>query len=335
MSHARSRIERIRGAVFGGSASARGSATLQGMRALCVCAVLFVLTADAQQDAGEPEAVADREVTLELSPGQARPGDLVSVTLRSVAGRGCPTAMLDGRPLQFFRIPTGCRAFIGLPVELTPGTLSVTVQRDATGDDTGSGEATEPASVTLGTLEILPANFNVRELTVSRKFTEPAPAAKRRMRADQAAFDAAYDQPFSPPKFSQPFVWPMQTQVTAPFGDLRTFNGKKQSQHYGIDLDGNIGDPVTAANDGVVVMARDNYASGQTVLLSHGAGLYTAYFHFSKIDVREGQKVKAGQRIGRVGKTGRVTGPHLHFAVKVNGLYVDPASLMRVDVSAR
>jgi len=116
--------------------------------------------------------------------------------------------------------------------------------------------------------------------------------------------------------------------MTAPFGDLRLFNGKAQSQHFGLDLDGRVGDPIEAANDGAVVMVRPCYASGNTVIVDHGGGLYTMYFHLSHFEVKEGQKVARGQLLGLVGRTGRVTGPHLHFSVKVDGLYVDGATVL-------
>jgi len=91
-----------------------------------------------------------------------------------------------------------------------------------------------------------------------------------------------------------------------------------------------VGDPVSAANDGTVVLARSCYASGNTVVIHHGGGLFTAYFHLSKIQVTSGKKVARGDRIGLVGKTGRVTGPHLHWAAKVRDLYVNPESLLRL-----
>ncbi len=121
--------------------------------------------------------------------------------------------------------------------------------------------------------------------------------------------------------------------ITAPFGDRRTFNGNTQSQHYGIDLDGKTGAPIVAANDGTVVLIRDCYTSGNTVIVHHGAGLYSLYFHLSKFLVKEGAKVKRGQRLGLVGRTGRVTGPHLHWSMKVGDLYVDPASILRLPLA--
>ena len=102
----------------------------------------------------------------------------------------------------------------------------------------------------------------------------------------------------------------------------------KPSQHYGLDLAGRVGAPIAAANAGRVVLVRDCWASGRTVVLWHGAGLYTTYFHLSRTLVPEGAHVARGQRIGLVGKTGRVSGPHLHWGVKVGDLYVDPRSVL-------
>ena len=127
------------------------------------------------------------------------------------------------------------------------------------------------------------------------------------------------------------FAWPRQDRITAPYGDLRTYNGKKQSQHFGNDIGGDSGTPVSAANAGTVVMTRDNFASGNTVLVHHGAGLYTAYFHLSAMEVKEGERVERGQLLGKVGNTGRVTGPHLHWGVKVDDLWVDGQTLLKLD----
>ncbi len=112
------------------------------------------------------------------------------------------------------------------------------------------------------------------------------------------------------------------------------FNGKKQSQHYGTDLAGAVGEPVLAAHDGVVALVRDCFASGKSIAIAHGAGLFSVYFHLSGFTVQSGDRVVRGQQIGKVGATGRVTGPHLHFGVKVVETYVDPDSVYRLAFGA-
>jgi murein DD-endopeptidase MepM/ murein hydrolase activator NlpD len=151
------------------------------------------------------------------------------------------------------------------------------------------------------------------------------------MRRDQAAFGTAFAQPFEPPLFSSSFAPPRDAEVTGRFGDKRLFNGRLQSQHYGEDVSGSVGAPVLAINDGRAVLVRDCYASGRSVVVWHGAGLYSVYFHLSRFQVKPGETVRRGQRIGRVGKSGRVTGPHLHWGTKLGGLYVDPRSVLRLD----
>jgi murein DD-endopeptidase MepM/ murein hydrolase activator NlpD len=255
--------------------------------------------------------------TLEIAPESPRPGDPVVVTVR-----GCSDASgtLGPRTLHFYALAGGARALTGLPVEQEPGDLIV---------DVACG-----ASHLKQTLTVQPAAWRVREreLKVAKGFVAPSARQQRRMDEDKHAFEAAWAQPFGPPLFKTGFAAPRKANITAPFGDKRMFNGKLESQHYGTDFDGKVGAPIVAANAGRVVMARENFASGRTVIIDHGAGLLTAYFHMSKIEVKQGQIVKRGQRLGKVGKTGRVTGPHLHFAAHVDGLYVDPETLLKLEL---
>ncbi|AGC44433.1 M23 peptidase domain-containing protein [Myxococcus stipitatus DSM 14675] len=289
---------------------------------------LALLALGASAQAAEPSsatpvavAVAQARPQLSLHPGSARPGDPVMVAVRGLAGM--PTGTLAGRPLKFFAWGEGFLAVTGLSVELAPGSAMVHVEAPAL----AGGAPVELA----GTLDVVEPGYPARELKVSGKYVEPPASVRTRIAADKRAFAAAFDQPFSSPHFAQNFVRPRQDRITAPFGDKRTFNGKLSSQHFGVDLDGDPGAPVMASNEGTVVMTRDNYAAGKTVLIHHGADLYTSYFHLSRIHVKNGAKVTQGQRIGEVGSTGRVTGPHLHWGVKVGGRWVDGESLLRLD----
>ena len=261
---------------------------------------------------------------LSLQPASARPGDPVLVTVKGV--EQAPTGTLGERALHFYATRDGFQAITGLTVEQPLGMLPVTVSVPG-GDDAGS-------TVLTGSLRVVAPGWPTRTLKVASKYIQPPPEVEARMKEDQAAYDAAFAQPFSPLLFTHGFAWPRPEHITAPFGDLRTFNGQKQSQHYGTDLKGATGDPIRAANAGTVVMRRENYASGNTVLLYHGAGLYTAYFHMSAFAVKEGERVERGQLLGKVGGTGRVTGPHLHWGVKVDGLWVDGQTLLKLDLAS-
>lgn len=257
---------------------------------------------------------------LEIQPGKARPGDLILIRVRGVSLP--PSGKLGSHELVFVTSDSGFWALAPLELEQPAGELEVSI-------NSASGDAPDPQI--SGTVTVIEPNFNRRELSVANRYVNPSAKERRRLAEDQAAFDRAYDQPPLPPMFTQNFRWPRQSGVTAHYGDLRLFNGAKESQHYGVDLDGRTGAPVFAANDGKVVLARRCFASGNSVVIHHGAGLFTAYYHLSRMRVEVGQKVHQGQQIGAVGKTGRVTGPHLHWAVKVDNLYVDPESLLRLN----
>ena len=258
---------------------------------------------------------------ITLQPAAARPGDPVLVHVRGTAQP--PTGTLGERPLRFYPARDGFQALTGLPVEQPLGEATVKVTLPAQGE-AAPGELTQ-------TLKVVAPGWPTRTLKVAGQFIKPPPEVEARMAEDQAAFTSAFAQPFAPPFFGENFAWPRQDKRTAPYGDLRTFNGKKQSQHFGTDIRGAVGTPVYAANAGAVVMRRENYAAGNTVLVYHGAGLFTAYFHLSAFAVQEGDRVERGQLLGKVGGTGRVTGPHLHWGVKVQDLWVDGETLLKLD----
>jgi len=262
-------------------------------------------------------------LTVNVIPPRARPGDAVLVVVGGT--KGPPTASVAGRALAFYQVPDGFAAVAGLPVETPAGRLPVTVSPPE-----AAGARREPVEAAL---EISAPAFAHRELRVEGRFVAPPPAdIQKRIDEDRAAFADAFAQPPSPPLFATPFTWPRRARVTARFGEERTLNGVKPSQHYGLDLAGKVGAPVSAANTGKVVLVRDCWASGLTVVLWHGAGLYTTYFHLSRALVGEGAHVTRGDRIGLVGKSGRASGPHLHWGVRVGDLYVDPASVLRLPL---
>ncbi len=258
---------------------------------------------------------------LHVQPGQARPGDAVLIAVSGSAVM--PEGTLGATPLSFVPCPLGACAFLGLGVEHPAGELPVEVV-----------VAGERSWVLRGSIDVLPANFPKRQLKVSRRFTSPSRKDQQRSARDSAAFADAFDRDFEALLPVDGFGWPRPPVITAPFGDLRLLNGKKKSQHFGVDLDGETGAPIYASADGDVVLVRDCFASGNTVLVHHGARVFTAYFHLSAFEVAQGQQVKRGDRLGRVGKTGRVTGPHLHFGAKIDGRWVDPLSLLRLDLEA-
>lgn len=176
--------------------------------------------------------------------------------------------------------------------------------------------------------------YDKRNITVGKQFTSPSKKQQQRATRESKELSDAMKIVSADRLWRGSFAKPTPGDETSPFGTLRTYNKKRKSRHLGLDLDGDTGAPIVAANRGRVLIATDRFYSGGTVLLDHGQGLMTMYFHMSRIDVKDGQLVEKGQGLGAVGASGQVTGPHLHLSVKLGGEYVDPAQLLGLDLSA-
>lgn len=175
-------------------------------------------------------------------------------------------------------------------------------------------------------LEVVEGRYPVSILQVDPKFTKPPPP---RTIAEQQQIQQAFAQGTSLPLWHQSFVRPSQGPTSSIFGVRRLYNHKTTGRHRGLDIAGAIGEPIVASNDGVVVLAADDFFFiGNAVLIDHGAQLFSMYFHLDSKQVKQGDKVQRGQQIGTLGKTGRVTGPHLHVAFKLGQTYIDPLDVL-------
>jgi murein DD-endopeptidase MepM/ murein hydrolase activator NlpD len=183
-------------------------------------------------------------------------------------------------------------------------------------------------------IAIHPAHYRTGVLTVAPKFVIPGPDELKQIEADikikEKVFASSADQPL----WTGAFRAPVHAPPTDSFGTRRTFNGKLASIHKGMDFRAPMGTVVRASNSGTIVLARPLYYEGNCVVIDHGLGFYTVSMHFSRIDVHEGQHVSAGDPLGLSGATGRVTGPHLHWAVRWQGAYLDPAKVLHLALPA-
>ena len=167
-------------------------------------------------------------------------------------------------------------------------------------------------------------------LAVEKKFTEPSSEQQSQI-ADSVKVKKEYLGRVTPEReWDGNFAAPVNAQTSDVYGSQRIFNGVAQREHQGLDYRVPTGTPVAAMNDGTVLLARFLYFEGNCVVIDHGQGLLTLYFHLSEIKVKEGDSVKRGQEIGLSGGTGRATGPHLHVAVRWQGTYLDPARLLQL-----
>jgi murein DD-endopeptidase MepM/ murein hydrolase activator NlpD len=234
-----------------------------------------------------------------------------------------------GHELSFSFDPTSKTwfALAGVSLETAPGTYPI----ELTGQ-TMPGKMPGTRISFTRTFAVARGKYPRTEvkLNVESKFTEPSPEQQKQIEEGVEVKKDYLNRVTPEREWSGEFTAPAEAEISDVFGAERVFNGKTQSTHFGLDFRVPTGTPVAAMNDGTVLLARPLYFEGNFVVLDHGQGLLTLYLHLSEFKVKEGDQVKRGQIIGLSGGTGRATGPHLHVAVRWQGTYLDPASLMRL-----
>lgn len=216
---------------------------------------------------------------------------------------------------------SGFRAIVGVPIEMGDSLrIMLVLQRG------------ERIDTVLRSISVRRGGYPREVLAVAPAFVRPDSAAAARIQSEIAQSRQVSRESLSRPRIWQgPFRRPRPGRITSPFGTARVFNGEVQSRHLGTDFSGAIGAPVYSAGRGVVALVADFYLAGRAIYIDHGGGVVTAYFHLSRANVAKGDTVAAGQRIGAVGKSGRVTGPHLHWVARYGAISVDPMSLLRLE----
>lgn len=239
----------------------------------------------------------------------AVPGGVARLALGPATDR--PKVWAGETPVLVVGDPDGWTALVGIPLSAVPGDAQIEV-------DTGSGRRALP-------YRIDPKTYAEQRLKVAPRVVDLAPedlARHERERAHQQAMIARFTEPV--PNDLRMRV-PVDGRRSSPFGLRRVFNGQARQPHSGMDIAAATGTPVAAPLAGEVIDTGDYFFNGRTVWLDHGGGLLSMLCHLSRIDAQTGDRLAAGQRLGAVGATGRVTGPHLHWSVLLNRTSVDPA----------
>lgn len=227
-----------------------------------------------------------------------------------------------GRKVAFFRHGDDWFALAGVDVEAPVGASTLRITAHVGG---------RPVDLSQS-LTVHAAHYRTGALTVAPEFVQPPPEVTKRIEEESKLKAKVFAASAAEPLWKGNFHAPVPAHATDSFGTRRMFNGKLASVHKGAHFHAASGTPVHASNSGVVVLARALYYEGNCVAIDHGLGLYTISMHFSRIDVKEGQHVVAGDQLGLSGATGRVTGPHLHWAVRWEGAYLDPVKLLNLDL---
>ncbi len=249
-----------------------------------------------------------------------QPGEVVILEVRSDRPVVTVRATAFGSSVRFFPDPGGVwRGLVGIDLETRPDEYVVAIR--ATDSDGATVRATYA-------LVVEPKDFPTRRLTVAPGFVDPPPDVIERIQREAALQAALFEASTNERQWRGGFLRRVPGDASSSFGRRSVFNGQPRRPHSGTDFKAATGTSIQAPNVGTVVLAGELYFSGNVVIIDHGWGLYSYFAHLSAIDVAEGDVVNRGQVVGKVGATGRVTGPHLHWTVRLNNARVDPMALM-------
>jgi murein DD-endopeptidase MepM/ murein hydrolase activator NlpD len=254
-------------------------------------------------------AMAAAEPSVRIEPKTVHPGDPVLVTVTGV--ERAPSGSANGESLKFFRAKNGFQALFAVDMTDKPVTVKI-------------GDVEQKVAVT-------PTIFAETDVIVEDELANPPAKEREQIAKDNKAMIEAMKSD-GDPQFTRAFVKP-RGEITSPFGEWRTFNDGHRSQHLGTDFFAKERSRVSAINAGTVTLVQHTFLAGKVVVVEHGAGIASAYFHLSEATVAEGDVVTRGQQVGRAGHTGRTTGPHLHLAVRVSGGFVNPATFFKLRLA--
>jgi hypothetical protein len=269
-------------------------------------------------------------VTLSLSAPETAQGSLLLAEVSSRKPLGEVTGKWNDKDVPFWKsegkraVETGDlrKALLGVDLEKPAGKYSFEVSVEVPGSDRVNCNAT---------IRVEQGHFATENLTVKREFVEPNPEQVARAERDTKKLREIYDTVTPEKLWNGKFRVPLDGEYKGTnFGKRRVLNGNPGSPHSGVDFPAATGTPVYAAQSGRVVLAEDLFFSGNTVVVDHGLGIHTFYCHFSEIDVTAGGQVKKGDLLGKVGATGRVTGPHLHWGLNVERARVNALDIVKL-----
>jgi len=284
------------------------------MTRAAVLGVLLVLGTSSGLRAADPIQIA-------TAARSVQPGELVVFTATADAPIDMLWARALDRDLPTYRVDSQTwQALLGIDLDTPPRPYVVSFDAQIQGLDVSSST----------TVVVTTKRFATRTLRVNDAFVNPPRATLERITAEAAELREVWTHSASSRLWSEAFVRPVPGRATSSFGVRSVFNGAPRQPHGGADFMSPSGTPILAPNAGRVVIARDLYFTGNTIVIDHGLGVFSMLAHLSAMDVHAGDDVTVGQIVGHVGATGRVTGPHLHWAVRVGDARVDPLSLLAI-----
>jgi murein DD-endopeptidase MepM/ murein hydrolase activator NlpD len=263
--------------------------------------------------------------TLHLSAPESSQGSLLLAEVKSAKPLTEIKGDWGGRTVLFWQEGNTTvvhKGLLGVDLEKAPGAYELKVTGQTTGDEKIACSAT---------IEVRAGRFATEKLTVGKQFVEPSAEQIKRADEERQKLRDIFDQVTPQRLWDGMFRIPLDGATTGSnFGRRRILNGNPGSPHGGADFPAVTGTPVHAAQRGRVVLAEELFFSGNTVVIDHGLGIYTFYGHLSEIDVKVGDELETSAVLGKVGATGRVTGPHLHWGLTVERARVNPVLIVKL-----
>jgi murein DD-endopeptidase MepM/ murein hydrolase activator NlpD len=285
---------------------------------LAVLLQFLFSSATVSTTAGAKASEADRDTVL-----KGKQGDILYFALPLEGQPVSVTGIFHDRRIPFFQTTNGVfAALLGID-------MADTVETD---DLRAEITYAEGVRHRVFKIAVAPEDFREQRMTLPKEMVDPDAAALVRIEREREKVRHILAGMTPERLWSKPFVVPVDGIQTGAFGSRRILNGQPRNQHSGEDIAAELGTPVKVTNAGIVRMVDDHYFSGLGVIVDHGLGLYTMYFHLNSAAVKEGERLERGQNLGTVGKSGRASGPHLHWGAWLNGSRVNPFALTKLPI---
>jgi len=259
-------------------------------------------------------------IGLLITTVAAQQGQAVRLSLPDQPGMEFAQIQWQGKSIPYTKIGKEWITVIGVDLDVKASDYPAEIEVTRNGN-------VEKSDLTVHVKEV---KFPVEHLQVEEQYVELSPENTERALREARELEDIHNSISPEALWREPFIVPIPGGVGSSFGKRRVFNGESRNPHAGADLKATTGTPIRSANRGRVVLAKNLFFTGNTVIVDHGLGVYTLYAHLSRMNVKEGEIVERAKIIGLAGATGRVTGPHLHWGAKVQNTRVDPFSLINL-----
>ena len=269
--------------------------------------------------------LAKPSVGVSFKSKNIKQGDVLFINVKANPGIYKVSGTIFDRPVHFYSNPKKDKynALVGIDMDTKPRqyTLSLVFE------DQKGGKTKKDYKIKVGSTK-----FGTQKLTLPAEMVELDEETLEKVKLEEEKIGKIWDIFTEDHLWDGNFLEPVKGKTTGEFGLRRIINGEPKNSHRGMDIAAPEGAPVRVANNGRVVFIDDIFYSGKSLVIDHGLGLFTMYFHLSETMVVEGEVVKKGQIIAKVGKTGRATGPHLHWGVRLNGARINPAAIVKLKL---